>query len=600
MNITNNARIKVLKCVIFILITSCCFLHDTIRSQTPVTTPLAKPTFQNGSYFYALKGKRIMNRFNIKSTTPVTVKVSKLPAGMTYNNTRNLVEGSIANSGIYKYIVKATNSDGSDSLTITLDVRDSLQAATPPMGWLTWNVFGGNINETKLKQIADAMVSSGMRDAGYKYLVIDDYWPAASRDANGFIQPDPAKFPSGMKAFADYVHKKGLRLGIYSDAAPTTCGGALGSYGYEQKDANQFAAWGVDFVKYDYCNAPSNVAEATKRYKAMRTAMNNTGRPMTYNVCEWGRLTPWLWAPDKAEGNMWRISWDGRDTWDHGQFDNGHCGVIQVLNVMPGLEYYAGPNAWNDPDMLMAGLYGKGESSSANGAKGMTLAEYQSQFSLWCLFAAPLCTSFDIRNIDQNTKNILLNPEAIAIDQDLLGQQASRIKKEANYEIYARDLADGSKAVGLLNLSGSQTINITVNWKDLYISGQHTIRDVWKKQNVGISATEFTSSVAPHQTIFLRITPAMVSVEEEKQSPAFFQAYIAHDKIVYSYTLSEQQPAKLELIGMNGAILSNLENLNQQVGTTWGEMNCQTLKPGVYILRFTSGKQMQVQKLVKY
>jgi alpha-galactosidase len=557
----------------------------------------AKPVFSNGSYFYAVKGKPVMNRFNIKSATPLTISVSGLPQGMVYNKIRNLVEGSVAVSGIYKYKVKAINTDGSDSLTVTLDVRNELQSETPPMGWMTWNIFTSNYNETILKQIADAMVSSGMRDAGFNYLIIDDCWPAQTRDANGLIQPSKTKFPSGMKSLADYVHSKGLKLGIYSDAAPTTCGGYLGSYGYEQNDANQFASWGIDFVKYDYCGAPSNAGEANKRYAAMRHAIENTGRLMTYNVCEWGQLTPWSWSP-KIEGNMWRMSFDGRDTWDHGQYNSAHCGVIQVLNLMPGLEYYSGPNAWNDPDMLMTGLYGTGQSSSANGANGMSLTEYQSQFSLWCLFSAPLFTSFDIRKINADTKKILLNTEAIAIDQDGLGQQASRIKKEANYEIYAKDLADGSKAVGMLNLS-TQTVSITANWADLYISGNHTIRDVWKKQNVGSSAVSFTASVKSHETILLRITPSAVSVKDESKPPVNFQASIYDNKIYYSYSLFEKEPIKLELIGINGSLISVYEDSNQYFTDVKGEMDCQDLKQGIYLLRLVSRNGTSVQKLVK-
>jgi len=546
----------------------------------------AKPVFQNGTYFYALKGKSVMNRFNIKSSSQLTVSVSNLPPGMSFNSSRNLIQGSVPAAGIYKYKVKASNSDGSDSLTITLDVRDSLLSPTPPMSWMTWNIFTCNYNEAVLRQIADAMVSSGMKNAGYNYLVIDDCWTASSRDANGYIQVDAGKFPSGMKALADYVHSKGLKLGIYSDAAPSTCGGYLGSYGNEQKDADKFAAWGIDFVKYDYCGAPSVTAEATKRYTAMRTAINKTNRPMLFNVCEWGQLTPWTWSP-KIEGNMWRMTFDARDKWDDGPYSNSRCGVIQVLNIMPGLEYYSGPNAWNDPDMLAAG------------SSNMTLTEDQSQFSLFCLFSSPLTTSFDVRNMNQNTKNILFNTEAIAINQDILGQQASRIVTGSNYSIYAKDMADGSKAVGLLNL-GTQTMNITVNWTDLFITGNHTVRDVWKKQDVGNSSTGFTTSVSSHQTVLLRIRPAAVAVEEHPGGPDSFYATIQNNILSYSYNLYRPQPVKLELIGASGAIISYLADSHPTTGTVQKELNCEDLAPGVYILRLSSESGVQAKKLVKY
>lgn len=572
--------------VLIISTGSSCFSQDIASLHQSEISMLVKPTFNNGTYFYAVKGKPIMNRFNIISAGSSTVTAVNLPAGVTFNSVRNLIQGSVSNVGVYKYKIKAANSAGSDSLTITLDVKDSLHAASPPMGWMTWDIFGCNYTETILKQIADAMVSSGMRDAGYKYLIIDDCW-TGTRDANGLIQPDATKFPSGMKSLADYVHSKGLKLGIYSDAAASTCGGYIGSYGNEQKDANQFASWGIDFVKYDYCGAPSTVTDATNRYSAMRTAMNNTNRSMIFNVCEWGQLTPWIWAP-KLEGNMWRMSFDTRDNWDAGQYDNAHNGVIQLLNIMPGLEYYSGPNAWNDPDML------------ATGSSNMNLTEEQSQFSLFCLFSSPLTTSFDIRSINQNTKNILLNSEAIDIDQDELGQQASRIKTGTNYEIYAKDLADGSRAVGLLNLSGTQTASITVNWSDLYISGMQTIRDVWKKQNVGSSAVSFTASVKPHETILLRITPSTVSVPEEFTLLENLHAYIAANRIFYSYTINQTQFIKVELVGINGAQISVMENLIQYAGDHQGEIDCQNLKPGMYILRFISENGTRAQKLIKY
>jgi alpha-galactosidase len=576
---------NVILIVLLIALSADCFSQNVFTTKKP-EAPTSKPTFNNGTYFYAVRGTPLMNRFNIKSTNPVKVTVSNLPAGVIFNSVRNLIQGSVATAGIYKYKVKATNSDGSDSLTITLDVRDSLNSAIPPMGWMTWDIFGCNYNETILKQIADAMVSSGMKNAGYKYLVIDDCW-TGKRDANGLIQPDATKFPSGMKILADYVHSKGLKLGIYSDAATSTCGGYIGSYGNEQKDVNQFASWGIDFVKYDYCGAPSTVTDATNRYTAMRKAMNNTKRPMIFNVCEWGQLTPWSWS-SKLEGNMWRVSFDTRDNWDAGQYDNAHNGVIQLLNIMPGLEYYSGPNAWNDPDML------------ATGSSNMNLIEEQSQFSLFCLFSSPLTTSFDIRSINQNTKNILLNSEAIDIDQDALGQQASRVKTGTNYEIYVKDLADGSKAVGLLNLSGTQTVSITANWSDLYISGMQTIRDVWKKQNMGASAVSYTASVKPHEIILLRIAPSTVSVPEELTFITNLNAYIANDRVFYSYNVNQTQFVKVELVGVDGARIAIIENSNQYTGDHRGEMDCQNLKPGIYILRIISENGAQARKLIKH
>jgi len=466
------------------------------------------PKIENGNYFFAMTNTPIMTRFNVNSFYPYKVTVTSLPKGLTYNGIRNLVSGTIARPGKYTYQLKAKNKFGVDSISITLDVRDTLDAPTPPMGWNTWNVFGGNIDEVKLKGIADAMVSSGMKDAGYTYLIIDDLWAAATRDSNGLLQPDSLKFPNGMKALADYMHSAGLKLGIYSDAALKTCGGSLGSFGYEVKDANQFAAWGIDMLKYDYCGAPSDMAVAAARYQSMGDALKKADRKMLFNICEWGQLKPWLWA-SAAGGHTWRTTWDSRDIWDHGAYNGGHCGVIQGLDRQNGLEYYAGPNRWNDPDMVMAGLYGKGKSSSNAGARGMSDLEYQSQFSLWCLLAAPIQTSFDVTKINDATKNILTNPEAIAVDQDVLGQQATRIQKSIDTEMYVKDLSDGSVAVGLLNRNHAVTQTVSLKWSEIFLSGRCTVRDLWSHLDLDTNDKGITLSVAPHETRLLKITPSL-------------------------------------------------------------------------------------------
>lgn len=327
--------------------------------------------------------------------------------------------------------------------------QDSL-ALTPPMGWNSWNLFEEDVSEALVQQIADGMVSSGMRDAGYRYIVLDDYW-VGGRNAKNELYPDAVRFPHGIKALADYVHARGLKLGIYSDAAQLTCGGVTGSYNFEEQDARTFAAWGIDYLKYDYCNAPDDMAIAMARYKKMGDALKSTRRPIVYSICEWGAHQPALWAK-AAGGHLWRTGWDIRDAWQAAQYNNGNNGIMNTLDHQEGLEKYAGPGGWNDPDLLVTGLFGKGKSSSAQGKfKGCSLTEYRSQFAIWCMLAAPLMVNLDVRVIPDSVKNILLNKELIAIDQDALGRQGSTLSKQDGIQVLQKPLSGGRYAICILN-----------------------------------------------------------------------------------------------------------------------------------------------------
>src|SRR5262245_50724921 len=289
-------------------------------------------------------------------------------------------------------------------------------ALTPPMGWNSWHKFGCNVNEQLIRETADAMVSSGMKDAGYDYILIDDCWQA-SRDPAGNIVANKIGFPSGMKALADYVHAKGLKFGLYSDAGGHTCKGRPGSLGYEYQDAARYAAWGVDYLKYDFCDTAGQDARVLS--KRMREALNATGRPIVFSMSEGGSNSPWLWAADVA--NLWRTTGDIQDKWE-GRFKGlgGKCcsyGMLNVLDMQHGLSPYAGPGHWNDPDMLEVG----------NG--GMTVSEYRAHFSLWAILAAPLIAGNDLRNMQTEIQEILMNREVIAVDQDPLGIQGHRVRK---------------------------------------------------------------------------------------------------------------------------------------------------------------------------
>lgn len=363
-------------------------------------------------------------------------------------------------------------------------------ALTPPMGWNSWNKFGCNIDEATVRRVADAMVSSGMKDAGYTYVVIDDCWHG-QRDADGFITADAVKFPSGIKALADYIHAKGLKFGIYSDAGMKTCGGRPGSQGHEYQDALTYARWGVDYLKYDWCSTGSRNAE--EAYALMADALRSTGRDIILSICEWGTNKPWLWAG--KIGNLWRTTGDITDKWE-GKHNGYAWGVASIADMNEPLWSYSGPGHWNDPDMLEVG----------NG--GLTTAEYRAHFSLWAIMAAPLIAGNDIANMDEATRAILLNKEVIAVDQDRLGVQGRRIWKEGDTEIWAKPLSGGAHAVLLFN-RGTAPARITVNWDQLGLArgAKVRVRDLWAHKDVGRTSSAYSASVASHDVVMVKFQP---------------------------------------------------------------------------------------------
>ena len=360
-------------------------------------------------------------------------------------------------------------------------------ALTPPMGWNSWNKFGCNVDENMIKEMADAMVSSGMKDAGYEYIVIDDCWQV-SRDSLGNIIADPKRFPSGIKALAEYVHSKGLKFGIYSDAGTKTCQGRPGSRGYEYQDARTYAGWGVDYLKYDWCNHSTQNAKAS--YSLMKDALVKSGRSIVFSICEWGTNKPWLWGKE-AGGNLWRTTEDILNCWDC-TTDWGGMGWIFILDKQNGLESYAGPGHWNDPDMLEVGN------------SGLNDTECRAHFSLWCLLAAPLMAGNDLRDMSESTTEILTNKEAIAIDQDVLGKQGYKIKDDGDFEIWYKPLESDDIAICFLNRS-KEPMDIDINWETLDIKGKYKIRDLWKKKNTGFTNKNFKAEIEPHGVIFLRL-----------------------------------------------------------------------------------------------
>ncbi|MBB4688655.1 NPCBM/NEW2 domain-containing protein [Amycolatopsis jiangsuensis] len=355
---------------------------------------------------------------------------------------------------------------------------------TPPMGWNSWNKFGCDINEDLIRETADALVASGLKDAGYQYVNIDDCWAEQNRNADGTFEPNHERFPHGIKALADYVHGKGLKLGIYTSAGTLTCANTMpGALDHEELDARTFAGWGVDYLKYDNCNNQGR--PALERYPKMGAAIERTGRPMLYALCEWGENQPWLWGRD-AGAQLWRTTGDISDSW---------TSMTGILDQQDGLEKYSGPGGWNDPDMLEVG----------NG--GMSDTEYRAHFSLWALMNAPLLAGNDLRSMPAATKNILENKDIIALDQDWAGVQGHRIRDDGDTEVWAKPMSDGSVATVLFN-RGNTAATISATAEELGLSAPgYRVRDLWSGAETETAGT-LRANVASHGSAVLRVWPA--------------------------------------------------------------------------------------------
>jgi alpha-galactosidase len=366
----------------------------------------------------------------------------------------------------------------------------------PPMGWNSWNHFAKTVTQQDVMDTADALVKSGMRDAGYIYVNIDDTWEG-QRDALGVLHPN-ARFPD-MKALGDYIHARGLKFGIYSSPGPTTCAGFAGSYGYEQEDAKLYASWGVDYLKYDLCSFRVKMSDADKvhggnhdesnlmmqeAYRKMRKALDHTGRPIVLSMCQYGLDNVWRWGADVG-GNVWRTTGDITDNYDR---------MMSIGLQQAGLAKYAGPGHWNDPDMLEVG----------NGK--MSTEEYRSHMSLWALLAAPLLAGNDVSKMSDDTKAILMNKAVIAIDQDKLGQQGDRLRVEGMEEVWTRSLAGGGVAVGLFN-RGVQPASMSVSLKELGLKAPHEILDLWTGAEIKAKDGSVNAMVPVHGVLLLRFNP---------------------------------------------------------------------------------------------
>lgn len=477
-----------------------------IVSAEELTTKLACATT-----VFSQPNVRFMQK--VRSTvTGAQLSVSNLPAGLTWNAARNIVEGVVAEEGVYTYQINVTVDGETTSEDVTLTVSSSLQHPVPFMGWLSWNSVQGNISQSIIEQAVELFQNKGLYECGWNHIMMDDLWQG-TRKADGTPQPNASRFPNGLKTVADYVHQNGMKFGLYTDAADRTCAGAFGSYGYETIDAKTYADWGVDVVKCDYCYAPDDVETAKKRYKALADAFAAAGNNTMLYICEWGVREPWKWGAEVG-GRCWRISQDVRDCWTG---SGSGVGVVQSIEAMKNLSAYQGVNRFNDSDMLCTGLHATGKSSNdlcgGTGA-GMTDDEYATQFALWCMWSSPMALSFDPskNTLTDADFKLLRNKELIALNQDRMGQQGDLISEADNLVVFAKDCENGDVALSVTNMSNSEkqaTFDFTAI-PALDPTKTYTVRDVMENAEAGEATGTFTTDVRKHATRVFRLAEKKV------------------------------------------------------------------------------------------
>lgn len=476
-----------------------------------ILTPKASPRPRiNGTTVFGVRpGNPFLFTIAATGDRPITFSARHLPASLHLDAQSGRITGTLTQPGEYVVTLGAKNDRGSAKRDLKIVCGPTI-GLTPALGWNSWNCFASAVTADKIKAAADAMVSSGLIDHGWTYINIDDYWEVnprrtndltlqgPQRDADGRIIPNP-RFPD-MKALAEYVHGKGLKIGLYSSPGPWTCGGCVGSYQHEVLDAQQYGAWGFDYLKYDWCSygnvvrgIPMNLQVRQKPYRVMREALDQQHRDILFSFCQYGDGAVWTWG-EALGGNSWRTTGDIRDTWGSmsriGFGQNGH-------------ERYSSPGHFNDPDMLVVGKVGWGPRLHNT---NLTPDEQYTHISLWCLLASPLLIGCDMTQLDPFTLNLLTNDEVLDVDQDPLARGAGRLTKNGDLEVWARPLADHSKAVGLFN-RGPEAAEVTVNWTDLGLRGNQVVRDLWRQQNLGTFDHSFKAAVPSHGVVLVKIAP---------------------------------------------------------------------------------------------
>jgi alpha-galactosidase len=483
-------------------------LEPPVLEPYILTPPVTEQPKINGpAVFGATPGRPFLYKIPVTGRKPIVYFVDNLPETLELDATTGLITGIAPDSGEYKINIKVKNEMGVAGKEFRIVTGQGL-ALTPPMGWNSWNCWGLSVDDRKVRAAADAFISSGLADHGWTYINIDDGWEAPERSAKGEILTNE-KFPA-MKSLSDYLHSQGLRLGIYSSPGPQTCGGFLGSYQHEKQDAETWAAWGIDYVKYDWCSygkiaLNDSLQELQKPYLLMNDFLSKANRDIVFSLCQYGMGNVWEWG-SRVGGNVWRTTGDITDTWESMAgigFDQGKCSP------------YAGPGHWNDPDMLVVGKVGWGPSLHPS---KLTPDEQYTHISLWCILSAPLLIGCDLSQLDDFTLNLLTNDEILAVNQDALGRQATRVYKDNGYEVWAKPLADSSIAVGMFFTGLQSPVDafnweggipkrtLTVNWSDIGISGVYNVRDLWRQKDVGQFASVFTAEVPFHGVMLVKLT----------------------------------------------------------------------------------------------
>ncbi len=470
----------------------------TVTETNPyILTPAVGPMPRiNGAKIFGIRpGSPFIFKIPATGKLPLTYAVQNLPKGLAVNAQTGVISGVAPAKGEYKMYFIVKNALGQAKREFTVKAGNLL-ALTPPMGWDSWNAWGLTVSDEKVRSSTNSLLKYGLQNHGWTYMNIDDGWEAPKRADNGEIVPNE-KFPD-MAGLGEYLHKNGLKFGIYSSPGPTTCGGYLASYQHEAQDAASYAKWGIDYLKYDLCSyrtimaGDTTLAGAQKPYFVMRDQLVKQNRDIVYSLCQYGGKDVWTWGR-KVNGNLWRTTGDINDSW--GSLFN--IGFVQQEKTTP----YTAPGSWNDPDMLIIGYVGWGNQHNTR----LTPDEQYTHISLWSILSAPLLLGCDLSKLDPFTLNLITNDEVIAVDQDPKASPAKRIVKTADYEVWVKDLEDGSKAVGLFNISAA-TNTININWKALGITGNYNIRDIWRQKNLPKSATGFSSVVPSHGVRLVKIS----------------------------------------------------------------------------------------------
>jgi alpha-galactosidase len=514
--ISNSIRMVA---IVVLLLTIPAISNGEGKENSPsgeILTPKPKPQPRiNGPLVYGCRpGNPFLYRIPCQGERPVKFSAENLPKGLVLDEATGMITGTAPSKGEYAVTLKAQNAKGKAERQFKIVSGETL-ALTPPMGWNSWYVHFNRIDDQTMRAAADAMIASGMADVGYQYVNIDDCWMNAEathkympdstrvgplRDADGNIVPN-VHFPD-MKAMTDYIHAKGLKTGIYTSPGPNTCCGLAGSYQHEEQDAAQFARWGFDFLKYDWCSysriagKEPSLEEMQKPYSLMGEALKRQPRDMVYNLCQYGMGNVWEWGT-KVGGHCWRTAGDLG-------FELDRFFPVALKNAEHGA--WSAPGSWNDPDYLQIGWIGaqKGTTFTLLEPCQLTTDEQYSYMSLWCLMAAPLIFSGDMSKLDEFTLNVLCNSEIIDVDQDPLGKCAEVIMKADDCFVMVKDLYDGTKAVGLFN-HGKNSKEVSFDWSELKLSGKQSVRDLWQQKDLGIYQQKFSVQIPSQGVVMIKI-----------------------------------------------------------------------------------------------